>query len=173
MMLLVNNLLAGLLLLLAHGIVPVAAVATTDCPTSFSVDCISFSEDGGQCQSLHAVVRLRDNRGQPVLGATVRITPTPVFQAVKKRGKQPESYSSTTSDTVWRTYQAEVDAQCNADLAPYQGTTTEFCWQKAIVGGLYQITVVGIDWPACPNASWTRNVARDVATYTFTGQACT
>jgi hypothetical protein len=64
------NLLAGLILLLQflgqHHVI--------SCPVSYSVDCISWSEEGGTCQALHAIGRLRDNLGQPVIGANVEVT---------------------------------------------------------------------------------------------------
>jgi hypothetical protein len=166
-MLFVNiSLQTSLLLLLLLASTSSTVFAT--CPTSYSVDCFSWSEEGGQCQALHAVVRLRDNAGLPVIGANVEVIANRPISGGKKQGK----YVRTTSATLSTNYQGEVDVMCTADPLPYQGTTAAFCWQQGLVGFAYQITVVAISWPACPNAVWTPDPAQDVDIYTFTGQAC-
>jgi hypothetical protein len=160
-----NNLLAGLFVLLfllgQHHV-------ACSCPVSYSVDCISWSEEGGTCQALHAIVRLRDDQNQPVIGANVEVTANRRISGGKKQGK----YVRQTAVELSTNYQGEIDGFCDTtDPLPFAGTTAAFCWQQAVQAP-YIITVVDIVWPACPNALWVQDPATDTSTYTFTGQAC-
>jgi hypothetical protein len=114
------------------------------CPTQLITDCIAWTIAGGQCQSLHFVIRIRDQLGNPVNGASVSAIPS-----VKTSGKQ-QNVRVTASTTG---YTAAINGQCPADPFPYSGTTPAWCWQQASAQ-LYTANVIGITLPGCPAASF-------------------
>ena len=140
--------------------------SSSGCPATFSVDCISWSEEGGNCQALHAVVRLRDDAGQPVNGADVQVDPN-----FNISGGGNDNIRTTTA-SLSTNYQGEIPLFCGSDPLPFEGTTAAYCWQQGMVGAEYSIEVIDITWPDCPNAMWIPNVSTDLSTYTFTGEEC-
>ena len=130
------------------------------CPATVTTNCVSWALAGGNQQSLHATIRIRDENGNPVNGAEVMFTPD---QPKGKVAGQNKYGVDDTTSTTSSSYQDEIDAQCPTDADPYSGTTSAICWQK-IYSGVYSIEVTNVIVPGCSGTTF--DATNNLWTYT-------
>ena len=132
------------------------------CPTELITDCISWTVNGGTCQALHGIVRVRDETGSPVLGADVAFD----WTGPTKVSGGPKNKKVTTTATLSSSYTSGLDAQCADDPDPYGGTTAAICWQKT-KEDVYSITVTDITLDGCPSAAFNALGQENYSTFSF------
>eukprot|EP00545_Synedropsis_sp_CCMP1620_P010501 CAMPEP_0119015248 /NCGR_PEP_ID=MMETSP1176-20130426/10677_1 /TAXON_ID=265551 /ORGANISM="Synedropsis recta cf, Strain CCMP1620" /LENGTH=193 /DNA_ID=CAMNT_0006968525 /DNA_START=25 /DNA_END=606 /DNA_ORIENTATION=+ len=113
---------------------------TGACPAWLKVRCVTWAVTGGQGQSIHAMVSIMDENGDPVVGAAVTMETTDP--------KDETTVFESVTGRPWVNYISDLMKTCGGVAA---AVTSDKCYQKADKGW-YSAAVTSVSLEGCDDA---------------------